>query len=155
QFLDDRPRALAEMQRVLKPGGRIALSTWCDLSESPYFDALVQAVAHHVDSDTAMGLGAAFALSDPTTIQALVAQAGFRDCETTIEEMHLQLPDLRDFVPRHVSATPMAMGFRSATHEQQDAVIQEMVEKMALYRTQDGFRIPFRTHLVKAMRPIG
>jgi ubiquinone/menaquinone biosynthesis C-methylase UbiE len=34
QFLEDRRQAVAEMYRVLKPGGRIALSLWCEIRES-------------------------------------------------------------------------------------------------------------------------
>src|SRR5690606_7762821 len=59
QFLETPGLALAEMHRVLKAGGRVALSVWCPIRENPYFHALVDAVAHYIDPDTAMGLGAA------------------------------------------------------------------------------------------------
>lgn len=63
QFLNERPLALAEMYRVLKPGGHLALSLWRPIQEKPYFDALVAAVKRHVDPATAAGLGAAFFLT--------------------------------------------------------------------------------------------
>lgn len=44
QFVQERPRALAEMYRVIKPGGRIAASLWCDIRESPYFEEVGSAV---------------------------------------------------------------------------------------------------------------
>jgi SAM-dependent methyltransferase len=152
QFLDDRPRALAEMYRVLKPGGRIAVSLWCDIRESPYFDALVQAVTHHIGADTARGLRAAFGLSDLEIIRALLDGAGFKDPRATAEQLDLQLPVLADFVPRHVSATPMAAGFNTASPEKRHAVIEEVSDKLASYATGAGVRIPFRTHLVQAMK---
>ena len=152
QFLDDRPRALAEMYRVLKPRGRIAVSLWCDIRESPYFDALVQAVTDHIGTETAMGLRAAFGLSEPETIRALVKGAGFSNLRTTVKQLDLRLPVLSDFVPRHVSATPMAAGFNSASPEKRHAVIENVSDKLASYGTGAGVRVPFRTHLVQATK---
>jgi ubiquinone/menaquinone biosynthesis C-methylase UbiE len=53
QFLNDRPLALAEMYRVLKPDGRLALSLWRPIQERPYVEALVAAVKRHIYPATA------------------------------------------------------------------------------------------------------
>ncbi len=84
QFLDDRPRAKAEMSRVLRPGGRVALSLWCDIQESPYFDALARAIARHIGAEAAVGLREAFGLSDLETIRALVEAAGYTHLEVEL-----------------------------------------------------------------------
>src|SRR5690606_1979760 len=152
QFVEDRGRALAEMHRVLAPGGRVAVSLWCDLEASPYFDALVRSVTRHIGAATAVGLRAAFGLSDPKAIRALVEAAGFQRFEAVIEELELPLPELADFVPRHIGATPMAAGFQSATEERQRAVVQDVADELARFRGQGGWRLPFRTHLAKAVR---
>ena len=148
QFLEDRPRALAEMYRVLTPGGRIAVSLWCDLRESPYFHGLVQAVTDHIGVETASGLRAAFSLPDLETICALLTSAGFKDPRAAVKQLDLELPNLSEFVPRHVSATPMAGGFHAASEEARRQVIQQVSEQLLPYETDQGIRVPFRTHLV-------
>ena len=35
QFMPDKPAAIREMRRVLSPGGRIAIATWCALENVP------------------------------------------------------------------------------------------------------------------------
>src|ERR1700754_2426970 len=40
-FFEDRARAISEMARVTKPGGRVAVATWAAIEESPGYAAMV------------------------------------------------------------------------------------------------------------------
>jgi ubiquinone/menaquinone biosynthesis C-methylase UbiE len=152
QFLEDRPRALAEMYRILEPNGRIAISLWCDIRENPYFHELVQAVTNHIGAEIAAGLNVAFSLSDSETIHALLTQAGFKNVKATVKQLDLELPTPRDFVPQHVSATPMAAGFHAASEEARRAVVHDLLEHLVQYETDRGIRVPFRARLVMGSR---
>jgi hypothetical protein len=46
----------------------------------------------------------------------------------------------------------MATGFNAALEAQRQAVIQEVSEELAPYKTKDGAGIPLRTHLVRAIK---
>lgn len=152
QFLADRRLALAEMHRVVKPGGRVTLSLWCDIQESPYFNALVEAVAHRIGSDTAAGLGAAFGLTNPNEINSLVSQAGFKAVEVTATQLELDLPPLEEFVPKHISATPMAAGYSAADPAVRQAVIDDLKTELAQFQHQEGLRVPFRSYLARGYK---
>lgn len=152
QFLEERPRALEQMHRILEPGGRLAVSLWCDIRENPYFRALVDAITENIGPETAAGLRAAFGLSDAHAIRALFAEAGFRNVDAMVERLDLDLPKPRDFVPRHVSATPMSAGFQAASEEARLAVVREMSEQLAPYETKDGIRVRFSTHVVTGVK---
>jgi len=152
QFLNDRPLALGEMHRVLKPGGRIALSLWCAIQESPYFHALAEAIGKHIGQEVAAGLKAGFGLSRADEIRALLVDAGFQTIQMTVKQLVCELPKLGEFVPRHISATPMVAGFNAAAPTAQQAVIQEVSEQLAVYVTDAGVRVPFKSHLAAAVK---
>jgi ubiquinone/menaquinone biosynthesis C-methylase UbiE len=152
QFLEHRPQALAEMYRVLKPGGSIALSHWCDIRDNPYFHALVQAIGRHIGQDTAQGLNAAFSLPDADTVRALLAEAGFEDAKVNVEQLDLALPFLREFVPDHVSATPMSHDFHAAPEAARRRVIEDVSAQLASCIVEDRMVAPFRTHVAVATR---
>lgn len=148
QFIPEKLSSLREMGRVLKPGGRLALSLWCAIEESPYFSVLVDVVATHIGTETAAGLNAAFALSDADDIHALLAEAGFEQIEIATSQLDLPLPKLTEFVPRHITATPMAAGFSGASESIQRAVIQEVSERLSAYEGDDHARVPFSSYMI-------
>jgi SAM-dependent methyltransferase len=76
----DQPRAFCEARRVLKPGGRFALSVWCGPDVSPSFQAIYEAVKAHGHPDVSAPPGPDFhQFANPDIAQGLFAEAGFAD----------------------------------------------------------------------------
>lgn len=154
QFLTERSKALSEMCRVLKPGGRVCLSHWCDIRENPYFHALLEAVSELLGNETGAGLKAAFVLSDPEVLRSLLRDAGFRDLVVTVVRLELQIPVLEEFVPRHLDATPLGPAYRATSSQNQLAVVRHMARRLSEFEPTEapGLRIPFSSLLAVARK---
>jgi ubiquinone/menaquinone biosynthesis C-methylase UbiE len=80
------PRALAEIRRVLRPGGRLAFSVWAAREKNPWMtvpaEVLVERGLLAPQSDTEVRLSAR---RNPESIRALLAESGFDRPE--IEQM--------------------------------------------------------------------
>jgi len=66
--------------------------------------------------------------------------------------LDLTLPTLVDFVPDHISVTPMASGYNAATSVTHYRVIQEVTKRLAQYGNGKGVTTPFTMRLVTALR---
>lgn len=75
QFFSDKPAAAREMRRVLAPGGRVAVATWCALNDNPLFEELHGIAERHVGQfvDARHSYGDADAMTRP------LSEAGFRN----------------------------------------------------------------------------
>lgn len=151
QFLDDRPRGVAEMHRVLKPRGRLFASAWCSVESNPYFGALVESVRVQLGEETAAGLHAAFSLSSLHALRGLLEHAGFTRIEVAARRLELDLPAPAEFVPRHLGATPLADTFASAPPAIRFGIVRHVTEALASYVHGTGLRVPFTTHLASAV----
>jgi ubiquinone/menaquinone biosynthesis C-methylase UbiE len=73
QFMPDKAAAIREMRRVLAPGGRIAIATWCSLEDTPGMPELNVVAERHVgrivDSRHSFG--------DASALKSLLVDAGF------------------------------------------------------------------------------
>lgn len=152
QFLDDAATAtaIAEMRRILKPGGRVAASTWSSLEDNPYFAALATAIATHISPEAANGLRAAFRLADANTLRKLFVAHGFQDVRSERREMDLSLPPLPAFVPRHISATPMADAYASASVASRFAIVRDVASQ---FEAGGGSGLRFSQHVLLAVAP--
>ena len=150
QFIPDRGKALAEMHRVLKPGGRAVLCVWAPLPENPYFEAVAESVSRQIGPDADVALRTPFALGNPDEIHALLRNAGFHEVHVDTVELELPLPDPAEYVPRHLLATPMADVFNAATVGSREAIVREVSDRLAAYRTGKEIRVNFRSRLALA-----
>lgn len=78
-FFPDRARGFRELRRVVKPGGKVVVSSWLPLDAAPLVFETIDAIKHVIPE--LPWPQAAPALSDDTTIREEVLAAGFTSVE--------------------------------------------------------------------------
>lgn len=91
----DQPKALSEIRRVLKPGGRFALATWAMPSASPAFGIVLGALKAHADFSAVPAQPDLFALADHDRAAEMISAAGleFEHQDTLEAEWVLAQPN--------------------------------------------------------------
>lgn len=150
QFFPDRLRATREMHRVLVPGGRVVLSTWAELDESPGFAKLAEALKHHIGPEAGAVMKLPFSLSKREELQSVVSEAGFRRVKIQDATRKLNFPSSDEFVRRYVSASPLASLVGRAETRAKEALLEEMNEALQPYIDAQGVTFLIKTHFVVA-----
>jgi SAM-dependent methyltransferase len=143
-FVDVR-RALAEIKRVLVPGGIVALQVWGPPEESPYFANAVGPFAQRLsppppppDAPSPLRFAAPGKLVDALTA------AGFRDTREDRRSMILPWPGSPDELWQHLYdiAIPLRPLFDGLSGNERDAAIAESVAAYAKYYDGNTVNVP-------------
>jgi len=119
-FMEDRPAALAEMRRVVAPGGRVIVNTPGAIQ--PAFVAMEQAIVEHISPDLGGFVRAVFSMHDPDLVSALLRDAGLRDVSATVTTARFELPAPAEFLWQYINLTPMGPLVAGAPEEARTAM---------------------------------
>lgn len=142
-FFSDLPRALHEMYRVLKPGGRAILLAWGPMDQ-PYFETTIGTVLRSMPEATVPDSGKSmFAFGQPGVLAQKLTDAGFR----TVEERFSTEPWIWPGTPAEVweyfqdVAVPFAPLLKSMPPEKRGDVDAAVLQ--AIGRYYDGQEVKF------------
>ena len=146
-YFEDRERAVREMLRVLRPGGKLAVIVWDTLDNNPGLAAeeylWQQVFGEEVDA-------APYCLGEPTVIQTLFAASGVNEVQIATHQGTASFGSIRQWIETG------ARGWTDddSLSEDELALLLDTAEKELIrFRTSDGkARFPTSAHVITARK---
>jgi ubiquinone/menaquinone biosynthesis C-methylase UbiE len=148
-------KAVAEAYRVLRRGGRLAFSVWCEPAKAKVLTLVAEAVQRHAGSSVAVPAGpSTFTLSDPWILTALMEAGKFT--EVRIDEIPCCFApaspgDVFDMM-RNSMVRP-AYVYERQTADVQRRIEQAIRDEAAIALAAGGGKIPCPALLVSGVKP--
>jgi SAM-dependent methyltransferase len=145
QHVGEPERAARELARVLVPGGRVALSTWDVPERSPFFAALLGAVADaEVPAPSGIPPGPSFfQFADEAAFAALLLGAGFVDVAVDTVSLDFAVRSADELITALAEGTVRTGALLRAADVAQRRRVRESLEaRLAPWRRDDGYAVP-------------
>lgn len=146
-FIPDKVVALKEMNRVLKPNGRVAVMVWGAMEKCPGQTAMAKTWEKLFGAEQAAGFYRQHSMSDPQMLHSLLEAAGF--CEIDVQQ---RTGTMRFPTTAHLVRGYGALGRFSASEAQQVAAVQEVNQALEIYVGAQGLVYPIEAVLGKVRK---
>lgn len=144
-FFPDLARALTEFRRVLKPGGRIGLSSWRDSQSAAIEVVLRELGIADLRNSPALRFNTAATLVAPLTA------AGFDDIAVMADETTFLYADAEQYW-QNARGTGLRQILDAFDAEQARRVKAALADHLQQYRRDDGYHVPAAALIATARR---
>jgi ubiquinone/menaquinone biosynthesis C-methylase UbiE len=153
QFFPNKDVALREMHRVLAPGGRLALSVWCDIQRIPGYAALAEALARHAGPEAAGFMQMTGSVS-AEQLKNLFQASDFQEVHIRSKSRTLRFSSAEAFVWEMVQCTPLAWmaSVNQADESTRATVVNELLAKLQPYLQDGGLTFPIEASVATAQK---
>jgi ubiquinone/menaquinone biosynthesis C-methylase UbiE len=131
QFFPDRPGALREMRRVLKPNGRAAIAVWAELERNQIYAAFHAALQATAPPDLAELITAPFSWPSGAALKSAAEDAGLRNVRLSTRSLPMVLEGGVEQAVQAFAATPVAPGVADLPGDVQHVFFARLRQEMA------------------------
>ncbi len=143
-YCPDRARALSELRRVLKPGGRAVVASFTVPDQNRFLSVPIGIIRRRAQLPPPVpGLPGPFSLGGPGVMDAMLRQAGFRAVETRIVATHLRLPSAAECARfERESFGALTQMLAGLPPEERAATWEEVARELGQFEGPGGFEAP-------------
>lgn len=151
--IPDQPKALSEINRVLRPDGQFLMATWIGPEASPAFATVLGAVKAHADMSTAPAQPDLFAFARPNMAEEMMAGAGLNMTAHEVVTPAWEMDEPDELFEIFLTATVgAAMLIKSQIPATIDAIRDRVTETVAQkFAAGSGYRVPVPVAVVTAV----
>lgn len=156
QHVGEPERAARELARVLVRGGRVALSTWDAPERSPFFAALLGAIADaQVPPPGEIPPGPSFfQFADEAAFQSLLRNAGFVQASLTTISVEFPLDSADELITALADGTVRTGALiRAADEAQLHAMRESLDARLEEWRRGHRYLVPAPVKVASARKP--
>jgi SAM-dependent methyltransferase len=129
-FFPDQDRGLAQMRRVLKPGGRLAISTW-QVAQGDDLHPVLKEIGISPSRNPGW-------ITEAGVLEALIARNGFADVRVTVDSMDFRYANAEE-VWQQGRGTGMRRVLDTVDAVQKKHALSLLTERMKPHQRADGY----------------
>jgi len=143
-YFPDQHRALSEMRRVLKPGGRVAAIVYTTPENNRFFSIPVSIIRRRARIQPPLpGQPGPFSLHSASVLEQAYRHAGFRDVETRVLASPLRMPSAAECVRfERESFGALHQMLAGLPEEERQAAWGEIEQELRQFEGPEGFEGP-------------